>query len=366
VTGAGPGQPRRRWTWRGRGLLAAGLAVTAAVVTAAGVHGAGLAARVVPRASTEKAASAGPATVPLAPPPGPPARGTLPATPDSYLGIYVPGAPGTYAGLSAFTAATGISPALDVYYSGWYQPFSASFAVAAARHGAVTIVQINPGRISLAAIAAGQYDQFLDQYALAVRAYGKPVVLSFGHEMNGYWYGWGSGRQSPAAFVAAWRHIVDVFRHFGADNVTWLWTVNVANPAQGVPYPAPWWPGRAYVNWVGVDGYFYGPGQTFGSVFAATIRSVRALSGDPVLVAETSVVGTSAAQAAKIPNLFRGMQRFGVIGMVFFDALGTLDWRLHPGPATDALALAARQADLVAPRPGLALTPPRARVPGSP
>jgi hypothetical protein len=45
--------------------------------------------------------------------------------------------------------------------------------------------------------------------------------------MNGYWYPWGHKHASPSAWIAAWRHIVTVFRAQGVDDVTWLWTVNV-------------------------------------------------------------------------------------------------------------------------------------------
>ena len=44
-----------------------------------------------------------------------------------------------------------------------------------------------------------------------------PVILSFGHETNGNWYSWAYRHASQqAAFVAAWRHIVSVFRTIGA------------------------------------------------------------------------------------------------------------------------------------------------------
>ena len=56
--------------------------------------------------------------------------------------------------------------------------------------------------------------------------------------MNGTWYSWGYQHTSPAAFVAAWRHIVTVFRAVGAWNVTWLWTVNVIQLRQHIPSPA--------------------------------------------------------------------------------------------------------------------------------
>ena len=70
------------------------------------------------------------------------------------------------------------------------------------------LVQINPKGISLAAIAAGHYDTYLTSYAEAVRSYRDPVILGFGHEMNGNWYSWGYRHPPAPAFVAAWRHIV--------------------------------------------------------------------------------------------------------------------------------------------------------------
>ena len=76
----------------------------------------------------------------------------------------------------------------------------------------VPLVQIEPTGISLSAIAAGKYDVYLSSYAEAVRDYGRAVILSFGHEMNGSWYSWSNGHSSPASFVAAWRHIVPEFR----------------------------------------------------------------------------------------------------------------------------------------------------------
>ena len=60
--------------------------------------------------------------------------------------------------------------------------------------------------------------------AKAIRRQRWPVVLRFAHEMNGHWYPWGAHRTDPADFVAAWRHIHDVFRTVGATNVIWTWT----------------------------------------------------------------------------------------------------------------------------------------------
>src|ERR1022692_1250156 len=214
---------------------------------------------------------------------------TLPTTPGTYLGVYEARVPDSYTGVTAFTTATGVRPRLVVYYSGWLEPFRASFATIALEHGAVPLVQIEPTGVSLTAIASGRYDRYLTSYAEAVRAYSHPVILSFGHEMNGSWYSWAYRHTSPTAFVAAWRHIVTLFRAIGASNVTWLWTVNIIDTQNGsIPAPGPWWPGRSYVTWVGIDGYYLKSPWKFAPLFGPTIAAVRELTRhDPILIAET-------------------------------------------------------------------------------
>ncbi len=248
----------------------------------------------------------------------------LPTNPSSYIGLY---APDSNAQVKAFATGTGVQPRVLVYYSGWPEPFRAGFAAAAAKEGAVPLVQMNPTHISIAAIASGRYDTYLHAYAEAVRAYRQPVILSFGHEMNGYWYSWGNSHTPPVDFVAAWRHIVTLFRKLGTQNVTWLWTINTIHEQSRVPSPGPWWPGSSYVNWVGIDGYYTSSSSVFTSLFGPTIVTVRALTHDPILIAETSATPAS-EQPTKIANLFAGVHLYGLLGFVWFDTADQVDWRL--------------------------------------
>jgi mannan endo-1,4-beta-mannosidase len=263
---------------------------------------------------------------PVARPPGDVVRGA-----GAYLGVYAPGAPKSYRGVTAFTDTTGVRPGIVVYYSGWLEPFQARFAAAVASHDALPLVQIDPTGISLTAIASGQYDAYLHSYASAVKAFGGRVILSFGHEMNGYWYSWAHHHTSPAAFVAAWRHIVTVFRAAGARYVTWLWTVNIMN-GHSIPSPKRWWPGSSYVNWVGIDGYYYKPSWKFAPLFGPTIKAVRALTLAPILISETSVART-AGQPVKVADLFAGIRAYGLLGFVWFNAKGHRDWRFSSAAA---------------------------------
>jgi Glycosyl hydrolase family 26 len=296
-------------------LLAAGVAVIAA-------------AAIIVVAARHDAATAGrpPAAAVTSAPPV-----TLPAAPGSYLGVYAAGVPGSLTGVTAFARQTQTRPNLVLAFSGWREPFQAGFAAAADRSGAVPVIQIEPARVRLAAITAGRYDGYLSSYATAVRGYHRPVILSFGHEMNGFWYSWGYGHTPARVFVAAWRHIVSLFRTVGADNVTWLWTVNVMHDATHgrIPDPRPWWPGGSYVNWVGIDGYYFSAPSRFASLFGPTIAAVHQLTSDPVLIAETAAASARHVQALQIGDLFQGVRTFGLLGLVWFDARGSRDWRLR-------------------------------------
>jgi mannan endo-1,4-beta-mannosidase len=259
----------------------------------------------------------------------------VPAAADSVIGVYTHDSPASYAAVTAFTNLTRVKPNIVVYYSGWLEPFQAGFAATVAREGAVLLIQMNPTDASVAAVASGKYDAYLETYAEAVRAYRHPVILSFGHEMNGSWYTWGYKHTSPVVFVAAWRHIVNVFRTQKARNVTWLWTINAIHPQNGVPAPGPWWPGSSYVNWIGIDGYYTSPSSVFASVFGPTIVYVRTLTHDPILITETSAT-PAAGQPTKIANLFAGIRLYDLLGFVWFDSVDKVDWRLRTPAAIAA------------------------------
>jgi mannan endo-1,4-beta-mannosidase len=261
-----------------------------------------------------------------APPHQPPIR---------YFGVYEVDAPQSYAGIRQFARTAGRMPNLVSYYSGWYEPFQTAFAKTAARNGATTIVEIDPTNISLARIAAGGYDAYLIRYAKEVAAFRRPVVISFGHEMNGFWESWGYHQTPAADFRAAWRHIVDVFRQSGATNVKWLWQVNSASKKTGPVHD--FWPGAKYVNWVGVSGYYYFRYETFNYIFAPVVAQIRKFTNDPVLIAETGISPGPKA-ALEMKDLFDGLRAHHYIGLVWFDLnkRGKLyhggKWRLEGHP----------------------------------
>jgi Protein kinase domain/Glycosyl hydrolase family 26 len=275
----------------------------------------------------------------------------LRAAPPAYLGVYVPGRP-AYPPIADFATSAGRMPDLAAHVTGWAEPFAASFARMLYKHGMISLVQIEPAGAPLAAIAAGDYDNYLRVYANSVRRFGHPVVIGFGHEMNATWYSWGYTHTRAHMFVKAWRHIVTLFREQGVNNVTWLWTIQANQPGTG-PISS-WWPGANYVSWVGIDGFYTKPSDTFNSVFVPTIDQVRTFTGKPILLSETAVA-RNATQFANIINLFNGMAKYHMLGLVWFNndesqqatprgdpAIAGQDWRLEDSPsAKEAFRLGA-------------------------
>jgi mannan endo-1,4-beta-mannosidase len=285
-------------------------------------------------------------STPTTPPPPPAPVVTLPTQTASYLGLFEDDAPTSYQPVGRFAKTTGRHPNIALYFSKWQQPFGTSFAQEAWANGAVVLVQMDPFTARLSKIAAGKQDFYLKDFANEVRAFRHPVIISFAHEMNGSWYPWGMGRAKPREFRRAWRHVVKVFRHYKADNVTWLWAIHSIGANLTTMHH--YWPGKKYVNWVGLDGYYAQPTDNFQYIFGTTLKVIRKITMDPVLISETAAGPLTNDQPGKIANLFRGIRSHHMLGMVWFDRHQNQgphhqDWRLEGNrPAIKAFVKATR------------------------
>jgi len=215
--------------------------------------------------------------------------------------------------LPAFDVTCGCRPSIAVHAVRWGQPLPARQTALDEARGTVPLYELDPYGVSLSAIADGRADAYLRGVAYSIRKQEDGALVSFAPEANGDWYPW-SGQ--PAAYTAAWRHVVDVFRSMGVTNVLFVWIVNQL--WSGSAQLASLWPGAAYVDEVGIDGYFRVPSDTFASVFGPTITAVRKLTGRPVLISETGA-RPSAGQVRALGQLETGVRGDGLAGFVYFD-----------------------------------------------
>lgn len=268
-----------------------------------------------------------------------------PTVPRSW-GIAAPGLPQDASALNAVTQVLGQSPDRVMWYDAWSNgtTFPAAAAQTFAASGATVEVTwepwdpaagLNQPAYADARIAGGAFDAYLKGYAASVKAYGRPVVLRFGHEMNGQWYPWSVGvnGNTAAGYVAAFRHVHDVFVAQGVTNVTWAWTPNV--PSSGSSTLAAAYPGDAYVDQVGLDGYNWGTTgtgttwQSFATIFGAGLTQLRALTAKPIWLGEVASTEKGGDKATWIRDMFSTLAAHPEIaGFTWFDFNKETDWRI--------------------------------------
>ena len=281
------------------------------------------------------------------------------------LGAYEERVPGSLEGVLALEDTLGVAFPLVHAYVAWgdlpRERFPDAFVRAVRQAGSIPVISWEPwlsdfdaerhsglapvdDRASggLRAIADGRYDFYVDRWARKAVAYGGPLFLRFGHEMNDpYRYPWGPQNNAPEDFVAAWRHVVERFRAAGAHNVLWVWS----------PHPAygefrTYYPGDDWVDWVGATALNYGASapwsrwwsfrDTFGRYY-----DELADFGVPILIAELGSVGVGGDRSEwyetaldSLPSAYPAVK-----GVVFFasssDATVTgkaVDWGIAGDP----------------------------------
>ena len=148
----------------------------------------------------------------------------------------------------------------------------------------------------LADVIEGHHDTYIREFAEAARDWGHPFFLRFNWEMNGDWFGWSEGvnGNQSGQYVAAWRHVHDIFTQVGATNATWVWCPNV-DPTGKLKDLAPLYPGAAYVDWTGLDGYNWGTNparpdkwRSFNELFRSTYDEITTTiaPGKPLIISE--------------------------------------------------------------------------------
>ena len=162
--------------------------------------------------------------------------------------------------------------------------------------GSVIMLTFEPrsGPVTLDSIIAGTHDGYIRGEARTMKAFGKRLLLRPFHEMNIDHYPW--GKQNPRyKLINAWRKLRSLFNAEGAWNVEWVWCPNVAGPVCPASPPLrDFYPGDAYVDWLGLDGYNWGgakgmPWYQFNEIFRPSMNQLSAFGGQrKVIIAEVA------------------------------------------------------------------------------
>jgi hypothetical protein len=265
-----------------------------------------------------------------------------------YLGAYVQARDWRQAGASVagFESSIGRRLAIDNRFFSWDESFPTELHrldVAQSR-----IPMITWKAPALDKILSGSQDAMIAARADAVRRFGAPLFIRWGWEMNGYWTEWSGVRNNsagafdgPGKYVRAWRRIHDIFQRSGATNVSWVWAPN----GESVPNThrnriGAYYPGDAYVDWVGLSAYNWGSTRRWShwESFARLVRVVysKYATRKPIMVAETGSVGRGAKKACWIAQVGLALRRYSTIKAVLWFERPP-EWTVRsPDPALSA------------------------------
>ncbi len=278
-----------------------------------------------------------------------------------YTGIYLPREHHELASLPAEVKAIGrnIGAPLDIVsmYVAWGPHSLDAFPEQALRtihrNGGVPMITWEPWaqtfpwagkspdlaqeRRVLDAIARGAFDYYIRAYADRLRDLGGPVFQRFAHEMDNPQYPWShAGGNTPEDFVAAWRQVVRLFNERGAANVAWVW-----NP-WSIEQIDRYFPGEAYVDWIGVTLLNYGQAgrdarwHSFSALYEPYQHALKDFN-KPIMIAELGSTPYGGDQAAWLREALSDMtDRYTQIrAAVLFhsdrDENWATDWRPWPG-----------------------------------
>lgn len=234
---------------------------------------------------------------------GPGTQGVALPDTGAYFGAFVDTDPhrgldrlGSDLGLESITGRT---MGLERVYYAWDDSFPTPDDEASRDHGRTLILSWTSHRadgtpIRWADVSSGALDGELHAMAARIKGFGAPTFLSFHHEPDSHHMETEEQNGTAAEYAAAWRHIHDLFAADAVTNVTWVWilmswTFYAPRPdLVGDTY----WPGSAYVDVVGSDGYNWwgceghnGPWRSPREVFEPWYEFART-KGKPMMITE--------------------------------------------------------------------------------
>lgn len=119
---------------------------------------------------------------------------------------------------------------------------------------AVPYLTLEPVNATASSLLSASDVAWIEEFASHVGALNRPVFIRFGHEMNGTWYPWGWTHVTPEVYIAGYRQVATIFRE-RAPKAAMVWAPSQNWGGACDRNYSNWFPGDAYVDWVGLTSY---------------------------------------------------------------------------------------------------------------
>ncbi len=239
----------------------------------------------------------------------------------------------------------GKKPLMIMWYTDWRADFPDPYCTILNRKGYMPHIVWEPwyagdqNSINLNDILGGKWDTYIKKWGKDAGEYGKPVMVRWGHEMNGNWYPWSGSKNgnSSEIYIKAYRYVHDLVVGAGGTNIIWIWSPNCDSvPGDSFNQTKLYYPGDNYVDWVGIDGYNWGTSQSWSSwksfddIFSNSIDEINSFApGKPIMIGEVGCSSSGGKKTVWINDYFSSLKNKypAVRAWVWFDIRKETDWR---------------------------------------
>jgi beta-mannanase len=234
-----------------------------------------------------------------------------------------------------------LSHSLDIvqWFTDFDHPWEATVVTTASDNGRIPMITWQPNKHPLDGIISGKDDTYLRRWAKGAKAYGQAVYIRLMPEMNGEWVAWSGDADK---FKTAWKHIVDLFRAEGANNVKWIWAPNCVDEPKTDPnyFMESYYPGTDYVDIIGLSGFNWGTTKdyhrwrSYEQIFTEPYNRVTKLGPQDVWMVETASTEVGGDKSVWVRDMFTSRAFPKVTAIIWFNEEKETDWRVQSSPAS--------------------------------
>lgn len=229
-------------------------------------------------------------------------------------------------------------------YIDWKDSFPSKKAKKVADEGSILMVTWEPylkenrEKSILPDIVSGNYDGLIADFAMAVKNFGKPIFLRWGHEVNGNWYSWSGSYNESSLYIQAYKHICQIFEQKNCRNAKFVFSVNYIDmPSRRWNKFENYYPGDKYVDIIGLDVYNWGdmrwwsrwkhPKKLIKNVYN---RAIKLDKTKPIMLSEVATCSSGGDKSEWVSDLMYEIEnKFTAIkAFVWFDWKKECNWKM--------------------------------------
>jgi hypothetical protein len=252
---------------------------------------------------------------------------------NAMFGAYIKGAAWDKDILFGLEKTVGHEFKIVHWFTSWDDPFEGALVKHVLDLGRIPLITWQSKNQSVSDIAAGKHDTYIRTWAQGIGDLSGDVYLRPFPEMNGDWTTWNG---NPKTLVAAWKHIVNIFREEGATNARWVWSPNVRDePATAENRMELYYPGERYADILALDGYNWGTTRSytawkpFEQIFEDAYGRITTLGKQHVWVAEVASTEHGGDKGEWVKGMLGSTAFPRIDALVWFNENKETDWRME-------------------------------------